>query len=138
MPINKLSTLGVQIDTFLIMSVEDTRKGIVMIRHQGLWVAIMMATALISWPNTMEAQDLPHYDRDTYCERVTQGNRGDPSIRKLCFEAEQAGYQAVRAAWHSLPADIRATCEDIGVRAGGSYYALSNCVTPHLFSTMAK
>ena len=93
---------------------------------------------LIFWSSLAQAQEFPKYDRQAYCERVTQANSDDPSVTTLCLEAEQAGYQAASAAWAGLPPNVRVTCIDMGVEAGGSYYALSNCVTLYIMATLPK
>lgn len=76
------------------------------------------------------AQDMPRYDVAAYCDQIAAfGGAPSAVIRNGCVQQEQAAYDALKAKWAALPANMQKHCNQVATAVGmGSYAILKGCV----------
>lgn len=79
-------------------------------------------------PAVAVAQDLPRFDVERHCEKLSQIGGGSHSMFNTCIELEQDAYYTLRARWGEVSARIRRHCGELGAIGGGSYQMVETCV----------
>lgn len=79
-------------------------------------------------PAVAVAQDLPRFDVERHCEKLSQIGGGSHSMFNPCIELEQDAYDTLRARWGEVSARIRRHCGELGAIGGGSYQMVETCV----------
>lgn len=79
-------------------------------------------------PAVAVAQDLPRFDVERHCEKLSQIGGGSHSMFNTCIELEQDAYDTLRARWGEVSARIRRHCGELGAIGGGSYQMVETCV----------
>ena len=90
-------------------------------------VAGLIAASVVT---SAASQELPRFDVERHCYEVASFS-GPPSetIRKGCFDMEQAAYNALKGNWPELPSAMRRHCVEIATfTPPGSYSILQGCV----------
>lgn len=81
---------------------------------------IVAAAALVALPLAAQAQDLPRYDPEAYCDNIADST----SLYNHCVKREQESYNALRANWSSYSAHARGYCSDLV----DNYRLLEHCI----------
>ena len=86
---------------------------------------ILLAAGL---PAIAVAQELPRFDVERHCEKLSQIGGGSHSMFNTCIELEQDAYDNLRERWGEVSARIRRHCGELGAIGGGSYQMVETCV----------
>jgi len=78
------------------------------------------AVALLALPFVAQAQDLPRYDPEAYCDTIADST----SLYNHCVKREQESYNALWANWNSFSAHARGYCSDLV----DNYRLLEHCI----------
>lgn len=91
--------------------------------------AVLVLAAALSSSSAL-ALELPRYDVETHCKEVAGfGGTYSASIDQSCFTMEQGAYNAIKAMWGSVSANIRKHCDEVAsFGGGGSYSILQSCI----------
>lgn len=92
---------------------------------KALAVAGLSVVALAS---TAQAQEVPRFDVEGYCEEVAEFGGGSHSIYSGCIDMEQQAYNRLKSDWPGLSTRIRNYCTEIGTFGGESYSTMQGCV----------
>ena len=84
--------------------------------------------ALGSLASSAQAQTMPRYNVDNYCQQVAEVSGGSAMIFNGCMEMEQEAYNGLRSAWAQLPGKSRNYCDEVARVSGGSYSILQGCM----------
>lgn len=73
---------------------------------------------------------LPRYDVERHCDKVARFSGSfSQATKNGCFALEQSAYDALKAAWPDLPAEMKSHCRQVAEFAGDpAYTTLSGCV----------
>lgn len=75
-----------------------------------------------------QAQTLPRYDVEEYCQELSAYGGGSPSTYNTCIEMEQDAYDDLKSVWIDTPRRIRDYCDQLARYGGESYSTLNTCV----------
>ncbi|MFG1418918.1 hypothetical protein V5F38_12200 [Xanthobacter sp. V0B-10] len=93
------------------------------------YVLILTATPAI-------AQEMPRYDPEGWCKRVSEVGGGSSEwIQGACLEQEQIAYDKLKPVWKEVPKKTRNWCDQVAKSGGrGSYAMLEQCVDMEFFA----
>ncbi len=74
-----------------------------------------------------QAQTIPRYNVENYCQQVAEVSGGSAMIFNGCMEMEQQAYNELKPAWAQLHGKSRNYCDDVARVSGGSYSILQGC-----------
>lgn len=74
------------------------------------------------------AQTIPRYNVDGYCQKVADVSGGSAMIFNGCMDMEQQAYNAVKPVWAQIPSKSRNYCDEVARVSGGSYSILKGCI----------
>ena len=78
--------------------------------------------------STAQAQNIPRYNVENYCQQVAEVSGGSAMIFIGCMEMEQQAYNVLKPAWAELPGKSRSYCDEVARISGGSYSVLQGCM----------
>lgn len=84
--------------------------------------------ALGSLASPVQAQTVPRYNVEDYCQQVAEVSGGSAMIFNGCMEMEQESYNDMKSAWAQLPGKSRGYCDKVARVSGGSYSILQGCM----------
>ena len=84
--------------------------------------------ALGSLASSAQAQTMPRYNVENYCQQVAEVSGGSAMIFNGCMEMEQEAYNGLKSAWAQLPGKSRNYCDEVARVSGGSYSILQGCM----------
>lgn len=84
--------------------------------------------ATVCLVSTAQAQNIPRYNVENYCQQVAEVSGGSAMIFIGCMEMEQQAYNVLKPAWAELPGKSRSYCDEVARISGGSYSVLQGCM----------
>lgn len=88
----------------------------------------VVGLSVVALTSTAQAQELPRFDVEGYCEDVAEFGGGSHSIYNGCIDMEQQAYNRLKDDWPTLSARVRNYCTEIGSFGGESYSTMMGCV----------
>lgn len=88
----------------------------------------VVGLSVVALASTAQAQELPRFDVEGYCEEIAEFGGGSHSIYNGCIDMEQQSYNRLKDDWPTLSARIRNYCTEIGTFGGESYSTMQGCV----------
>ncbi len=88
----------------------------------------VVGLSVVALASTAQAQEVPRFDVESYCEDVAEFGGGSHSIYNGCVDMEQQAYNRLKADWPSLSTRVRDYCTEIGTVGGPSYSTMQGCV----------
>lgn len=87
-----------------------------------------MAAVFASLALSAQAQTIPRYDVEDYCQQVAEVSGGSAMIFNGCMDMEQQAYNALKPDWAQIPSKSRNYCDEVAKVSGGSYGILKGCM----------
>lgn len=84
--------------------------------------------AYVCFASLAQAQTIPRYNVEGYCQRVADVSGGSAMIFNGCMDMEQQAYNVLKAMWAQLPGSSRNYCDEVARVSGGSYSILQGCI----------
>lgn len=75
-----------------------------------------------------QAQTIPRYNVEGYCQQVADVSGGSATIFNGCMDMEQQAYNTLKIMWAQLPGNSRNYCDEVARVSGGSYSILQGCI----------
>lgn len=98
-------------------------------REDGLNRALFItnfAFACLAVP--AQAQTIPRYNVESYCQQVADVSGGSAMIFNGCMDMEQQAYNVLKPNWAKIPGRSRNYCDEVARVTGGSYAILQGCI----------
>lgn len=89
---------------------------------------LIIAFTLGSFASPVQAQTMPRYNVEIYCQQVAEVSGGSTMIFNGCMEMEQEAYNGLKPTWAQLPGKSRNYCDEVARVSGGSYSILQGCM----------
>ena len=75
-----------------------------------------------------QAQTIPRYNVEGYCQQVADISGGSAMIFNGCMDMEQQAYNVLKPVWAQLPGNSRNYCDEVARVSGGSSSILQGCI----------
>lgn len=95
---------------------------------EGSPVLRFLAPLLLLAAPAAQAQPIPRYDVEGYCQQVADISGGSAMIFNGCIDMEQDAYDLLKPAWAAIPSRSRDYCHEVAQVTGGSYAILKGCI----------
>lgn len=89
---------------------------------------IITPLAFICLAAPAQAQSIPRYNVEGYCQQVADVSGGSALIFNGCMDTEQQAYNALKPVWTQIPSKSRNYCDEVAQVSGSSYGILKGCV----------
>lgn len=90
--------------------------------------AIVIGITALSVMSIAQAAELPRYDPNKYCERISSLSGGSATLANECIKMEQSSYNKLKNMWDSIPEKTVSYCDRLANTTGGSYTLLESCI----------
>ncbi|MCD1626314.1 hypothetical protein K7H22_09955 [Seohaeicola saemankumensis] len=88
----------------------------------------LAATAFVCLAPSVQAQTIPRYNVEGYCQQVADVSGGSAMIFNGCMDIEQQLYNALKPVWAQISGKSRNYCDEVAQVSGGSYSILKGCM----------
>lgn len=91
-------------------------------------LALISIASFYNLPLPAQADNIPRYNVENYCQEVADISGGSAMIYNGCIDIEQQSYNSLKSEWIGISPKSKSYCDEVATISGGSYSILKGCI----------